>query len=183
VKFTDEEWAKLSQRDRNLHEKAFTNNAADPAYRELTTLRYRDSAVEREMKVPKGDVLYQFRKDVGEGKLPAVSWLVPPENFSDHPGAPWYGAWMVSEVLPHSDAESRGLEENDFRPDLRRKRRLFRSRAAIRRARPKPSRDGEDDRGDRRPRWNIGRSSATWRSGRRRKRAAVPWGWAFVCRW
>ena len=25
--------------------------------------------------------------------------MVPPENFSDHPGAAWYGAWCLSEVL------------------------------------------------------------------------------------
>ncbi len=48
---------------------------------------------------PKGDVLHQFRRDVGEGKLPAISWLVPSERFSDHPGSAWYGAWYVSEVL------------------------------------------------------------------------------------
>ena len=51
------------------------------------------------MKVPKGDVLYQFREDVKNGKLPTVSWLVAPENFSDHPGAPWYGAWYLSEAM------------------------------------------------------------------------------------
>ncbi|RYF99609.1 MAG: DUF756 domain-containing protein, partial [Chitinophagaceae bacterium] len=45
------------------------------------------------------DVLHQLRKDVDEGTLPAVSWVVGPENFSDHPGAPWYGAWYVSEVM------------------------------------------------------------------------------------
>jgi phospholipase C len=99
VRFTDEAYAKLSPRDRNLHAKAFTTNSGDPAYRELTTLRYRDGGAERQMKVPEGDVLHQFRADVQQGKLPAVSWIVPPENFSDHPGAPWYGAWMVSEVL------------------------------------------------------------------------------------
>uniref|UniRef100_Q01T59 phospholipase C n=1 Tax=Solibacter usitatus (strain Ellin6076) TaxID=234267 RepID=Q01T59_SOLUE len=98
-KYTDDAWSKLTQRERNLHEKAFCTNAADPDYRDLTTLRYRDGAIERELKVPKGDVLHQFRADVAQGKLPAVSWIVPPENFSDHPGAPWYGAWMVSEVL------------------------------------------------------------------------------------
>ncbi|HXE64463.1 MAG TPA: phospholipase C, phosphocholine-specific [Bryobacteraceae bacterium] len=98
-KYTDEAWAKLSPRDRSLHERAFTTNASDPSYRELTTLRYRDGNTERELKVPKGDVLYQFREDVKSGKLPTVSWIVPPENFSDHPGAPWYGAWMVSEVM------------------------------------------------------------------------------------
>jgi len=97
--FDDAAWAKLSGRDRNLHEKAFCNNSADPAWRELTTLRYRDGDIERRMTAPKGDVLHQFREDVHSGKLPAVSWIVPPENFSDHPGAPWYGAWMVSEVL------------------------------------------------------------------------------------
>ena len=98
-KHTDEAWAKLPARARNLHEKAFCTNAGDPHYRELETLRYRDGGIEREMKAPKGDVLHQFRDDVRHGKLPAVSWIVPPENFSDHPGAPWYGAWMVSEVL------------------------------------------------------------------------------------
>jgi phospholipase C len=36
---------------------------------------------------------------VHSGKLPTVSWLTAPENFSDHPSAPWYGAWYVSEVL------------------------------------------------------------------------------------
>ncbi len=51
------------------------------------------------MMVPEGDILYQFRNDVENGNLPAVSWLTAPENFSDHPSAPWYGAWYVSEVM------------------------------------------------------------------------------------
>ncbi|MGH9666025.1 MAG: alkaline phosphatase family protein, partial [Bryobacteraceae bacterium] len=55
--------------------------------------------VAREMQIPKGDVLHQFRRDVETGKLPIVSWLVAPENFSDHPSAPWYGAWHVAEVM------------------------------------------------------------------------------------
>lgn len=90
---------KLSQREKNLHLKAFSTNKADPNYHELTTLKYTDNGVEREMQVPKGDALYQFRQDVKTGKLPTVSWLTASENFSDHPGAPWYGAWYVSEVL------------------------------------------------------------------------------------
>ncbi|RFM28178.1 phosphocholine-specific phospholipase C [Deminuibacter soli] len=89
----------LSQLEQNLHSKAFTNNSADPHYRELTTLQYQDGDTARNMQAPKGDVLHQFRQDVQNGQLPAVSWLVAPENFSDHPGAPWYGAWYVSEVL------------------------------------------------------------------------------------
>ena len=52
-----------------------------------------------QMNVPKGDVLYQFRKDVNDGKLPTVSWLSAPEKFSDHPTSPWYGAWYVSEIM------------------------------------------------------------------------------------
>ena len=34
------------------------------------------------MTVPKGDVFYQLRKDVREGKLPPISWLTAPEKFS-----------------------------------------------------------------------------------------------------
>jgi len=89
----------LSARERGLHDRAFTTNEADPDYRELATLRYRDGAVEHEMKVPKGDPLFQFRQDVKSGGLPAVSWVVPSERISDHPSSPWYGAWFVSEIL------------------------------------------------------------------------------------
>ncbi|WP_158991557.1 phosphocholine-specific phospholipase C [Mucilaginibacter sp. L196] len=90
---------KLSRRDKNIHEKAFITNQKETDYRELTTLTYDDNGTKREVKVPKGDVLKQFREDVNSGSLPTVSWLVAPENFSDHPSAPWYGAWYVSEVM------------------------------------------------------------------------------------
>ena len=89
----------LNDKDRSLHEKAFTTNRNDPHYRELETLQYRDGDTLRSLQVPKGDVLHQFRQDVLQKKLPTVSWLVAPEKFSDHPSAPWYGAWYVSEVL------------------------------------------------------------------------------------
>ncbi|HEY4155009.1 MAG TPA: phospholipase C, phosphocholine-specific, partial [Puia sp.] len=89
----------LTPREKSIHQKAFTTNEQDPDFHTLTELTYSDNGVEREMQVPKGDVLYQFREDVRTGALPTVSWLVAPENFSDHPGAPWYGAWYVSEVL------------------------------------------------------------------------------------
>ena len=89
----------LPDREKSIHQKAFTCNEGDPDFHQLTELNFNDDGVERKMKVPKGDVLYQFRKDVKTGGLPTVSWLVAPENFSDHPGAPWYGAWYVSEVL------------------------------------------------------------------------------------
>jgi phospholipase C len=98
-RWTPEALAKLSPRERSLHDRAFTTNAADPAYRQLSPLRYRDAGQSREMAIPKGDVLHQFRKDVETGHLPAVSWLVAPENFSDHPSSAWYGAWYVAEAL------------------------------------------------------------------------------------
>jgi phospholipase C len=89
----------LSDREKQLHWKAFDTNSKDPFYRTLTDLSYVDNGTEHSMKAPKGDVLHQFRQDVGAGKLPMVSWVTAPENFSDHPSAPWYGAWYVSEVL------------------------------------------------------------------------------------
>lgn len=97
--YTDAAWDALPARQRSLHEKAFTTNEGDPGFRSLTTLRYRDGGTERVVQVPAGDTLFRFRQDVHSGRLPAVSWLIAPENFSDHPSAPWYGAWYVSEVL------------------------------------------------------------------------------------
>lgn len=97
--FTREKYEQLSPREKNLHDKAFSTNRNDPFYRRLETLRYTDEAIQREVKVPKGDVLHQFREDVNNGKLPAVSWIVAPENFSDHPSSAWYGAWYISEVM------------------------------------------------------------------------------------
>ena len=99
IRWNPDKYAALPEREKRLHNKAFTTNAKDSDYHRLTELDYDDSGVPRKMKAPRGDVLHQFRQDVQQGKLPAVSWLVAPENFSDHPGAPWYGAWFVSETL------------------------------------------------------------------------------------
>ena len=98
-RWSKENFEKLSQHQKNIYERAFTTNAGDPDYHQLTTLKYEENGVERELLAPKGDFLYQFRKDVDSGALPAVSWLVPSANFSDHPTAPWYGAWLTSEIL------------------------------------------------------------------------------------
>lgn len=97
--YTLARYQQLSQRDKNLHEKAFSTNKLDPHYHELATLQYKDGDTERTVQLPKGDILHQFRKEVNEGTLPTVSWIVAPENFSDHPGAAWYGAWYLSEVM------------------------------------------------------------------------------------
>lgn len=89
----------LSNDQQALHDKAFATNDFDPDYHHTETIAYDDHGTKRKMQVPKSDVLANFRKDVKEGKLPAVSWLVAPQYFSDHPSAPWFGAWYVSEVL------------------------------------------------------------------------------------
>ena len=96
VKYHPDNYSKLSKEEKNLHEKAFTTNSNDPDYWKLEIGK--DDNGER-LVVPEGDVLFQFRKDAEEKKLPLVSWLVAPEHFSDHPGSPWYGAWYISEVL------------------------------------------------------------------------------------
>lgn len=98
-RWSEENFQQLSPYEQELHRRAFTINDGDPHYRELDTFTYTDKGEKREMKIPKGDILHQLRKDVQEGKLPAVSWVVGPSNFSDHPGSPWYGAWYVSEVM------------------------------------------------------------------------------------
>lgn len=98
-KYTPENYERLSAREKALHEKAFSTNKKDPNYHELTSISYKDGDTERQMKAPKGDVLYQFREDVKNGKLPTVSWIVAPENFSDHPSSAWFGVWYISEVL------------------------------------------------------------------------------------
>lgn len=90
---------KLSEFQKELHNKAFTTNIGDPDYHKVEEFSYNDNGVQRSIKVPKGDILHQFRQDVDQGKLPTVSWLAAPQKFSDHPSAPWYGAWYVSEVL------------------------------------------------------------------------------------
>ncbi|SHM70243.1 phospholipase C [Cyclobacterium lianum] len=99
AEFNPEKFAKLSDRERELHQRAFTTNTGDPDYHHTERLQFKDQGVERETRIPKGDIFHAFRQDVKKGTLPTVSYLVAPKNFSDHPSAPWYGAWYVSEAL------------------------------------------------------------------------------------
>jgi phospholipase C len=92
-------YQQLTAQEKALHRAAFVTNAEDPDYHALHSLPFEDGGKSQIMQVPKGDVLYQFRKDVDEGKLPTVSWLTASERFSDHPSSPWFGAWYVSEVM------------------------------------------------------------------------------------
>ncbi|SFG77541.1 phosphocholine-specific phospholipase C [Pedobacter insulae] len=97
--WNEEGFAALTSFEKSIHQKAFVTNVADPDYHKTANISYDDEGTERQMVVPKGDVLYQFRQDVATGNLPMVSWLVAPCRFSDHPGSPWHGAWYISEVL------------------------------------------------------------------------------------
>lgn len=99
ARWSQENFDKLSPREKNLFAKAFCTNVGDPDYRQLAELTYQDNDQERRLNVPKGDVLHQFRADCEKGMLPTVSWLVAPEKFSDHPSSAWFGAWYISEVL------------------------------------------------------------------------------------
>lgn len=99
AQYSDENLKKFSVAERDLHKRAFVSNREDPDYLKLSTITYEENGEKRKVQVPKSDIFYQFRKDVKEGKLPTVSYLAAPQNFSDHPSAPWYGAWYVSETL------------------------------------------------------------------------------------
>lgn len=98
-RFTKEGFDKLSKAYQDIHTHAFVTNSADPDFHDLTSFQYKDGDTERKLNVPKGDVFHQFRQDVKNGQLPTVSWLMPPANFSDHPGEPWFGPWYVSEAM------------------------------------------------------------------------------------
>jgi phospholipase C len=96
---SQENFDQLPTREKSLHARAFCTNSGDPDYRQLANLSYDDAGTQREMQIPRGDLLHQFREDCKSGNLPTVSWIVAPERFSDHPCSAWYGAWYMSEVL------------------------------------------------------------------------------------
>lgn len=91
--------SELSQDAQEIHRRAFVTNDDDADYHTLETIEFEDNGTTQKMRVPKGDILRNFRQDVRSGKLPTVSWLSAPGHFSDHPYSPWYGAWYVSEVM------------------------------------------------------------------------------------
>ncbi|MGA7520871.1 MAG: phospholipase C, phosphocholine-specific [Acidobacteriaceae bacterium] len=96
---SDNRYQQLTDQQKALFHAAFVTNAGDPDYHVLEPLKYDDQGTPRTMMVPRGDIFHHLRKDVESGNLPTVSWIPAPENFSDHPTSPWYGAWYVSEVM------------------------------------------------------------------------------------
>ncbi|WP_027017299.1 phosphocholine-specific phospholipase C [Comamonas composti] len=51
--------------------------------------------------MPDGGLLGSFKADVLAGRLPQVSWIIAPAEYSEHPGpsSPVQGAWYIQEVL------------------------------------------------------------------------------------
>ncbi|WP_270088830.1 phosphocholine-specific phospholipase C [Sphingobacterium sp. SYP-B4668] len=98
-KYSTEKFNTLPQNQQSLHLRAFQTNEKDPHYHQVEEVIMEENGQKYPITVPKGDVLFQFREDVKNGNLPTVSWLVAPQNFSDHPSAPMYGAWYASEIL------------------------------------------------------------------------------------
>ena len=93
--YNQQNFDKLDSFSKALHLRAFQTNEGDPHYHQTEDVEMDGMNIT----VPKGDILHQFREDVKNGQLPTVSWLCAPQNFSDHPSAPMYGAWYVSEIL------------------------------------------------------------------------------------
>ncbi|MGF1922760.1 MAG: phosphocholine-specific phospholipase C [Bacteroidia bacterium] len=95
-----EKYSKLSKREKNLIDKAFSTNIDNPDYLKLEPFSFtNDERVQETLSIPKEDIFENFRKDVDAGTLPTVSWLVAPQRFSDHTSSPLYGTWYVSEAL------------------------------------------------------------------------------------
>jgi phospholipase C len=96
-----EKYNQLTERERNLIDKAFaTNISINGNHLDLEPFSFiNDKGKKEKIKLPKHDVFHQFRADVDSGNLPAVSWLVAPQRFSDHTSSPLYGTWYVSEAL------------------------------------------------------------------------------------
>lgn len=94
------QYNQLSQREKNLIDKAFSNNMEIEEYLQLKPHSFTDDkGQEQTINIPAGDIFHQFRKDVDSGNLPTVSWLAAPQAFSDHTSSPLYGTWYVSEAL------------------------------------------------------------------------------------
>lgn len=95
-----QKYNQLSQREKNLIDKAFSTNIHNPDYLKLAPFTFtNDEGKEETLSIPKEDIFESFRQDVDNGKLPTVSWLVAPQRFSDHTSSPLYGTWYVSEAM------------------------------------------------------------------------------------
>jgi len=73
------------------------DDAGNPLYKgTANTLPVADQAA-----FDRGEIMDAFRADVKAGRLPQVSWVFPPDVYSEHPGpsSPVQGAWFLQEVM------------------------------------------------------------------------------------
>ncbi|QYY28644.1 phospholipase C, phosphocholine-specific [Cupriavidus pinatubonensis] len=99
--YTDNPLAGFKQyRDANLARGNAANGSPYPAYASS------DDAINPLIKgisntMPDAGFLQALRDDIAAGKLPQVTWIVAPANYSEHPGpsSPVQGAWYTQEVL------------------------------------------------------------------------------------
>jgi len=68
--YSEEAFLQLPVIAQNIHKKAFTTNIDDPDYHKIEEIEYQYEGETKKMQVPKGDILYQFRKDVENNNLP-----------------------------------------------------------------------------------------------------------------
>ena len=94
---------------RSTTRRATSSDRDRPASRSTADPRRRHPPLLLPVQEP-GSALYQkaflpqypadFAADVGAGTLPAVSWLIPPAGYDEHPPAPpALGEWFTSQVL------------------------------------------------------------------------------------
>jgi phospholipase C len=101
--FTDNSLAGFRQyRQANVDSgKPVSNSAVSPAYDpasdNIGNPLYKGIA----NTMPDGGFLATFRQDIQDRKLPNVSWIVAPADYSEHPGpsSPVQGAWYTQQVL------------------------------------------------------------------------------------
>ena len=73
------------------------DDAGNPLYKgTANTLPVADQAA-----FDAGAIFNAFRADVKAGRLPQVSWIIPPDVYSEHPGpsSPVQGAWYIQQAL------------------------------------------------------------------------------------
>ncbi|MGH6859003.1 MAG: phosphocholine-specific phospholipase C [Phyllobacterium sp.] len=69
-------------------------------YRSKTTVLHKKNQSVNSVLRTRADQESQFEKDVREDKLPAISWIVPPEAFTEHPKyPPHFGEYYLNEIL------------------------------------------------------------------------------------
>jgi len=66
-----------------------TDDAGNPLYKGIANT------------MPDGGFLGTFKADIQAGRLPQVSWIIGPADYSEHPGpsSPVQGGWYLQEVL------------------------------------------------------------------------------------